>query len=495
MMPSGRMGRVFADIHHPSVADLLDALQPGLGHIPGAADIVVRQVCIDSRQAGEGSLFVALKGERADGHDYVGQAFAAGAVAAVVERPVTGCAAVDVARGLVPEGLSAPVEVVVADALAALQALARARRAARPDLLVVGVTGSVGKTTTKEAVAAVLSAGMETLRSEGNHNNEIGLPLTLAGLEARHRCAVLEMGMYALGEIAALCAIARPTIGVVTNVGPTHLERLGTIERIAEAKSELVRALPDHGWAVLNGDDERVRAMAAATSASVLTFGVGAGNAVRARDIASEGLAGVRFRVEATSAARAAGQAPRWDVAVRALGRHAVMAALPAIAIGLVQGLDWEQIQSALLAQGQGPRLTPRRGRGGITVLDDAYNASPASVIAALDVLQELSGRRVAVLGDMLELGAYDEEGHRAVGRRAAAAVDVLVTVGVRAQRIAQGAREEGIDPAAVRRAYSCDEALRIVEALLRPGDYVLVKASRSMGLESLVKALVEDVA
>lgn len=484
---------MFAARHDPSMAELLDALRPGLGNVPGGADIAVRHVCIDSREARDGSLFVALKGERADGHDYVAQAFAAGAVAALVERPMDGAAVVDVAHGPAPESLQVPVALVVPDALTALQALARARREACPDVLVVGVTGSVGKTTTKDAIAATLGQGMETLKSEGNHNNEIGLPLTLAGLEARHRCAVLEMGMYALGEIAALCEIARPDVGVVTNVGPTHLERLGTLDNIAEAKSELVRALPAGGRAVLNGDDERVRAMAAGTRATVLTYGTGAGNDVRAMDVTSQGLAGVRFRVEAIPEARAAGQGACCDLEVRALGRHAVMAALPAIAVGLAQGLDWERIQAGLLAQGQGVRLMPRRGRGGTTLLDDAYNASPASMIAALEVLKDLPGRRVAVLGDMLELGAYEEEGHREVGRRAAEAVDLLVTVGVRAQRIAHGARSAGLDASAVRTTFAGGEAIRAVEALLRPGDYVLIKASRSMGLETLVSALSEE--
>jgi UDP-N-acetylmuramoyl-tripeptide--D-alanyl-D-alanine ligase len=479
--------------HVYALAELLDALAPGLGSTPGALDVMVRRVCIDSRQASAGSLFVAFKGERVDGHDYVAQAFAAGAVAALVERPVTGGAWIDTGRGEAGGPIVAPVEVIVSDALAALQAWARARRAARPDVMVVGVTGSVGKTTTKEAIAAVLREGMVTLKSEGNHNNEIGLPLTLMELEPHHQCAVLEMGMYALGEIAALCAIAQPTIGVVTNVGPTHLERLGTIARIATAKEELVRALPEDGWAVLNGDDARVRAMAAATPASVVTYGLEVGNAVRATDVAAQGLEGVTFRAEATSAVRGAGQEPHRDIVLRALGRHAVMAALPAIAIGLVQGLSWEQIQAGLLAQGQGLRLTPRRGRGGTTVFDDAYNASPASMLAALDVLKDLPGRRVAVLGDMLELGAYDAEGHREVGRRAAEAVDVLLTVGVRAQRIAQGARAVGLDASAVRCCYRAGEAMRALEALLRPGDYVLIKASRSMGLEALVDALVED--
>lgn len=478
-----------------AVSELLEALAPGLGGIPGAADIAVRGACVDSRQAGEGSLFVALKGERADGHDYVGQALKAGAVAVLVERPVAGVMTIDVARGVAPERIAAPVAVIVPDALGALQTLARARRAGRPDLLVVGVTGSVGKTTTKEAIAAVLGEAMETLKSEGNHNNEIGLPLTLMELEARHRCAVLEMGMYALGEIADLCAIARPSIGVVTNVGPTHLERLGTIERIAEAKSELVQALPDDGWAVLNGDDERVRAMGTATRARVLTFGIGAGNAVRATEVTSQGAAGMRFTVEADSAVCAAHQAPRCEVELRALGRHAVMAALPAVALGLVRGLSWDQIRAGLLAQGQGVRLNLRRGRGGIMVLDDAYNASPASMAAALDVLKDLPGRRVAVLGDMLELGPHEAEGHREVGRRAAQAVDILVTVGVRAQRIAQGAREAGLDVSAMRSTYAGGEAMHALKSLLRPGDYVLVKASHSMGLEALVDALVEEVA
>jgi len=192
---------------------------------------------------------------------------------------------------------------------------------------------------------------------------------------------------------------------------------------------------------------------------------------------------------------RAAGQASHCNLELQALGRHAVMAALPAIAVGLAQGLDWEQIQAGLLDQGLGVRLIPRRGRGGATLLDDAYNASPASMAAALEVLQSMPGRRVAVLGDMLELGAFEEEGHRQVGRRAAEAVDVLVTVGTRAQGIAHGAQDAGLSPAAVHSTFSLSEATWVVASLLCPGDYVLIKASRSVGLEALVSALLEEAA
>jgi len=334
---------------------------------------------------------------------------------------------------------------------------------------------------------------MATLKSEGNHNNEIGLPLTLASLRAEHHAAVLEMGMYDLGEIAALCRIAQPTIGVVTNVGPAHLERLGTIERIATAKAELVQALPSDGLAVLNGDDARVRAMARQTAARAFTFGLGADNDVRATHVAPLGLRGVRFGVEASAAVRPVEQAPSAELELRALGAHAVMGALPAIAIGLAQGLNWTQVAAGLLAQGQGLRLIPVRGRGGTHLLDDAYNASPASMIAALDVLRDLPGRRVAVLGDMLELGAYEEEGHRAVGCDAATAVDVLVTVGTRAEGIARGAREAGLDAAAVRSVASADGAVAVLNELLRPGDMILIKASHSMGLEVVVQALREE--
>jgi len=474
-----------------TLAQLLADLSPSLS-VEGAERVPVRWVCIDSRQAVPDSLFVALPGEHTDGHLYVGDAFESGATVALVKRPVGTATVIDTVKGIVPRALKVPVAVVVPDPLDALQRLAQARRLARPDLRVVGVTGSIGKTTTKETIAAVLSQRHGTLKSAGNYNNEIGLPLALMEVEAEHKCAVLEMGMYDLGEIAMLCRIARPQVGVVTNVGPTHLERLGTIERIAQAKAELVEALPPDGVAVLNGDDSRVRGMGAKTRARVITYGFGCENSIWADAIAARGLEGVRFQAHlAQEAELGTGERSRW-LDLPTLGRHTVRTALAAAAVGLVEGLGWEEIQQGLLEQGYGLRLVPRRGMRGVTLLDDTYNASPASVGAALDVLADLPGRRIAALGDMLELGSYEAQAHREVGRRCAGVLDLLVTVGQRARLIGEAAIEAGLAASAVHTVADNAAAVEVLSALLREGDVVLVKGSRSMGMEAIVDALAE---
>ncbi|TEU19149.1 MAG: UDP-N-acetylmuramoyl-tripeptide--D-alanyl-D-alanine ligase [Anaerolineales bacterium] len=477
-----------------TLAELLADLDPAL-RVEGAEKVPVGEVCIDSRQAGPDCLFVALRGENTDGHLYVHDAFDAGAVVALVERPVAGVATIDTVRGTAPRALTVPVAVVVGDSLAALQRLAQARRLARPALRVVAITGSIGKTTTKEAVAAVLSQRYATLKSAGNYNSEIGLPLTLMGLQAQHERAVLEMGMYDLGEIALLCRIARPQVGVVTNVGPAHLERLGTIERIAQAKAELVEALPSDGVAVLNGDDARVRAMGQRTGARVITFGLGRGNTVWADDINSCGLEGVRFQAHLAQEAFVGIEPRSRSLKLATLGRHMVHAGLAAVAVGLLEGLTWGEVEQGLLAQGYGLRLVPKPGIRGSTLLDDTYNASPASVGAALDVLAELPGRRVAALGDMAELGSYEAQAHREVGRRCAAVVDVLVTVGGRGRLIAEAALEAGLPLSAVHAVADNRAAVEVLSALLREGDGVLVKGSRSMAMEAIVSALEEEEA
>jgi len=477
-----------------TLAELLADLQPAL-RVEGAERVPVGEVCIDSRQAGPDCLFVALRGENTDGHLYVRDAFDAGAVVALVERPVAGAASIDTVRGTAPRTLTVPVAVVVGDSLAALQRLAQARRLARPGLRVIGITGSIGKTTTKEAVAAALSQRYATLRSAGNYNSEIGLPLTLMNLQAQHERAVLEMGMYDLGEIALLCRIARPQVGVVTNVGPAHLERLGTIERIAQAKAELVEALPSDGVAVLNGDDARVRAMGQRTDARVITFGLGCGNSVWADDISSCGLEGVRFQAHLAQEAFVGIEPRSRSLKLATLGRHTVHAGLAAVAVALLEGLTWEEVEQGLLAQGYGLRLVPKRGMRGATLLDDTYNASPASVGAALDVLAELPGRRVAALGDMRELGSYEARAHREVGRRCAQVVDVLVTVGRGGRLIAEAALEAGLALSAVHAVADNRAAVEVLSALLREGDGVLVKGSRSMAMGAIVSALEEEEA
>ena len=487
-----------------TLADLLDALAPSLT-VGGAERVPIANVCIDSRQARAGSLFVALRGERTDGHAYVTNAFDAGATVALVEphapildTPVPEVAIIDTLRRVVPSSVTAPVAIVVADALQALQHVARARRLGKagptnPDLRVVGVTGSVGKTTAKEAIASVLSQRYVTLKNAGNQNNEVGLPLTLMALEPEHERAVLEMGMYALGEIALLCDVARPQVGVVTNVGPSHLERLGSIERIAQAKSELVEALPPDGVAILNGDDPFVRNMSAKTKARVVPFGLADTNDLWADAITGYGLDGTTFVAHVAQSTDLGVRPSSRTLELATLGHHAVLSALAAVAVGLVEGLDWEEIQQGLLAQGYGLRLIPKRGIRGTTLLDDSYNASPASTLAALDLLAELPGRQLAALGDMLELGTYETEGHRQVGRRCGHVLDFLVTVGRRAQLVAEGALEAGLPASSVHSVSDNVEAIEILSERLQEGDVLLIKGSRSMAMETIVNALLEE--
>jgi len=442
-------------------------------------------VVVDSRLAVEGSLFVALSGERTDGHLYVGDAFRRGAQAAFVQRPVHDCAILIDAGQPLDEHLelTSPVCFLVPDTLRALQDLAAYWRRLYAHCRVVGVTGSVGKTTTKELIAAVLRQHFSTLKSLGNYNNEIGLPLTMLRLHSGVEWVVQEMGMYDLGEIAYLAQIAQPEVGVVTNVGPTHLERLGSIEHIAQAKAELVEALPPDGLAVLNGDDQWVRGMAARTEAEgVLYYGLEPQNDLWADDIHSYGLEGLRLRFHFR------GQSLHAPLPL--LGRHSVYGALAAAAVGLSLGLSWEEVICGLRDTSAQVRLMVVPGVNGTTILDDTYNASPASTAAALNLLAEMDGRKVAVLGDMLELGSYEAKGHRLVGRRAADVVSVLVTVGKLGQWIGEEALAVGMPASAVHIVADNDEAVAVLEHTLTEGDFVLVKGSRGVAMENIVARL-----
>ena len=427
---------------------------------------------VDSRAVEPGNLFVALPGEHTDGHAFAGAALAAGA-AAVLVRETPG--EEDLA------GHDASV-VRVADPLRALQAVAAAWRL-RFDPLVVGITGSIAKTSTKEAVAAVLGRAMPTLRNEGNLNNEIGLPLTVLRLRSGHRAAVLEMGMYVGGEIADLARIGRPEIGVVTAVQAVHLSRIGTIEAVARAKGELVEALPDDGVAVLNADDERVLAMADRTAARVLTYGFAPEADIRAERVASRGVEGMSFELVLPGI--------RSGAAIPGLGRLAVHNALAAAAVALAAGLAPEAIVDALADGWSAPHRGQLVRAGGVTIVDDSYNASPGSVTAALDLLAGLPGRRIAVLGGMRELGAEHDAGHRRVGAVAAGIVDELVVVGDDAAGIVEGAAEAGLPAPRSRHVGDREAAASALLDRLRPGDVVLVKASRGVELDRLVEALV----
>lgn len=427
---------------------------------------------VDSRLVRPGNLFVALPGERTDGHAFVGEALAAGAAAVLVGRPPE------------PDVLAAGEATIVEvdDPLRAFHAVAAAWRR-RFDPLVVGVTGSIAKTSTKEAIATVLAAELVTLKNEGNQNNEIGLPLTIMRLGPEHQAAVLEMGMYVGGEIADLAAIGRPEIGVVTAVQPVHLSRIGTIEAVERAKAELVEALPADGVAILNADDERVRRMAARTSARSITYGFAADADVRALEVESAAAEGMRFVLVADGG--------RWPVAIPGLGRLAVHNALAAAAVGLAAGIAPATVAAALAHGWSAPHRGTLVRAAGVTIVDDSYNASPASVEAAIELLAGMAGRRVAVLGEMLELGEAGEAGHRRVGAAAAAVADLLVVVGAGAAGIAAGAREAGL--AAGRIVEVADRAVALAELTgrLAAGDVVLVKASRGIALDLLVDDLV----
>jgi UDP-N-acetylmuramoyl-tripeptide--D-alanyl-D-alanine ligase len=471
-----------------TVADVLEGLtgstppadwQPG--HTP------IRQVVIDSRQAVADSLFVALPGQHVDGHEYVRAALERGALVALVQRsPAFDCSLIELddwhlRRDLTGAGF--PVCIKVPDTLQGLQKLAAYWRT-KFKVRVVAITGSIGKSTTKELTWAVLRRRFNTLRSVGNLNNEIGLPLTLLSLDGSHQRVVLEMGMYDLGEISQLCAVARPQVGVVTNVGPSHLERLGNIERIAQAKAELVRALPPDGVAVLNYDDTRVRRMAELAACPVFGYGLTPEADLWADNVVSEGLEGTRFTLHYRS--------ERLHAKVPLLGRHSVHTALGATAVGLIEGMGWEDILKGLEDSTVQLRLVSVPGINDSLVLDDTYNASPVSTIAALNLLDELtiSGRKIAVLGDMAELGEFERDGHRKVGCRAADVVAVLVTVGRRAHLIAEEARACGLASDRVVEVTSNDEAVARLRDLVQPGDIVLVKGSRSMAMEEIVAGL-----
>ncbi len=473
-----------------TLLDVWQALNVFAKESPPAEPTVTRPltaVVIDSRQAEPGSLFVALPGEHTDGHNFVAHAFSRGALAALVSRPVDGPYLTLDAR-LPNQEFSVqpgePVCVLVDDTLVALQKIAAAWRT-RFAPRVIGVTGSVGKTTTKEIIAAVLGQRYVTLKSPGNLNNEIGLPLTVLQLEERHERVVLEMGMYDIGEIAQLCRIAQPHVGVITNVGPVHLERLGTIERVAQAKAELLQALPADGTAVLNGDDPLVSAMAPQTRARVFRYGLGPESDLWADEIAGEGLEGIRFRFHY--------QGDVVHVRVPLLGRHSVHTALRATAVGLIEGLSWDEIVPGLQNVETQLRLMVVRALNGATLLDDTYNASPASTLAALNLLADLpvgNGRRIAVLGDMLELGSYEEEGHRIVGARVADVADSLITVGQRARLIAAEAVASGLPATKVQAVADSETALVRLRSMLGPGDVVLVKGSRASHMDEIATAL-----
>ena len=438
----------------------------------GTADAAVRAeeiaqgYSIDSRTVGAGQLFFAVKGERFDGHDFVNAALEQGAVAAVVEKAQL--------RRYSETGRVLAVD----DTLVALQTLATAVRKLWGKPL-VGVTGSAGKTTTKEAIAHVLSSRFRVLKSEGNFNNHFGLPLMLLKLQPEHDVAVIEMGMSHACEIRALAKIAQPEIGVVTNVAPVHLEFFNSIADIARAKYELVESLPAGGTAVLNADDEYVSQFGRDFKGKVLMYGTRVTADVRAENVQNRGAEGSEFDVVVSSA--------REHARLQLVGEHNILNALSAVAVGLASGMKMAEAVAALA------NLAPadKRGQvvqlGNITVINDCYNSNPKALRAMVDALAGMKAtRRIVVAGEMLELGSAGEEMHRAAGRHAGEKkVDILVGVRGLAQATVDGAREAGIRAEFVATPEAAGEWLA---RETRDGDVVLLKASRGVKLEKALE-------
>ncbi len=471
----------------PAVADRTRAAPPAFdarslaaalgGELLRAGSAPIRGGAVDSRKVEPGNAFFALPGERTDGHNFLLDAARRGAAALVVRRRPDAAALRDLAEA------GAPTIVLVPDVLAGLHAAASAWRA-RFEPLVVGVTGSLAKTSTKEQIAEVLERRWTVLRNRANENNEIGLPLTLLRLAPTDDVAVLEMGMYQPGDIAVLAELAQPRVGVVTAVRPTHLARAGTIDAIERGKRELIEALPVGGTAVLNADDPRVTRMADGRTGQlrVIRYGFDAGADVSAADVESLGVDGMRFNLRLPS-----GTIP---ARIPALGRHSVHNALAAAAVGVALGLDGATIVAGLARPLRVPHRTVLLRAGDWRLLDDTYNAAPDSMAAALDLLATLPGRRVAVLGEMLELGTLSEAAHKEVGAHAARAAQLLVAIGPFASLYAAGARAAGMDGAAIVEALNQAAAFAELERRLRPGDVVLLKASRGAELDLLVDEL-----
>lgn len=435
--------------------------------LSGSAGATVTKICTDSRTLAAGDLFVALRGENFDGHRFIADAARIGAAGAIVESA--------------PVGLPGTFGIVeVLDTLRALQSLAANYRSSLTPRI-VGITGSNGKTSTKDFTHGILSQRFRTAKTEGNKNNHIGVPLTLLSLDSGHEAAVVEIGMNHPGEIAPLAAMTKPSAAIITNIGVAHIEFMGSIEATALEKGALAESVAPDGTVILNADDACTPLIAKRSRARVVTAGISSGD-VRATDLTPLS-SGTKFRLHAS------GQSVQAELPVP--GEHMVRNALLACAAGISFGLTLDECAAGLAV----PQLTKgrlqRKRAGGITILDDTYNANPDSVIAGLATLAETpgGGRRIAVLGTMGELGSEAEPGHRRVGEAAAKrGLAGLVTIGENARWIADAARAAGL--ANVTHVLEIADAVAAVRALAREGDIVLVKGSRSGRLERVVEAL-----
>lgn len=438
------------------------------GKFYGQGEEAVYKVSTDTRSLVKGDLFIALQGELHDGHDFVEQALAKGAQAIVISKPE-----------LVEKYLEKNINIIQVDnTLSGLQRLAYWHRQ-KFAIPVIGITGSNGKTTTKDMVASVLSEKFNVLKSEGNYNNEIGLPLTLLKIRPEHEVVVLEMGMRGLGEIDVLCQIANPTAGIITNVGVTHYELLGSVENIAKAKGELLEHIPASGFALLNGEDEWSHRLWSLCRGKVLFFGFG-DHQLRATNI-SEGEVSL-FTLEALN--------DRVEVQLPLPGKHNILNALSAAGVGLQLGMTLKEVAQGLnKVKISAMRLAKVPGINNTVIINDAYNANPTSTKASLQVLASAEGeRKIAVLGDMRELGAIEEECHFQAGKfTAELGIAHLLAVGKLGKYIAKGALAAGMTEEQVKFFDSNEGAKVYLRNLLKAGDVVLVKGSRAVKMEEIV--------
>jgi UDP-N-acetylmuramoyl-tripeptide--D-alanyl-D-alanine ligase len=443
------------------------------GTVVHGGDATTSSVIIDSREVKPEAVFFAIKGERLDGHDYIAQAFEKGAVGAVVSR--------------VPEGVDKPL-IQVDDTTKALQALARSIRE-RYDFLLIGITGSAGKTTTKEMIATLVKTERRTWNSWGNFNNQIGAPLCLDNMPDGSEVVVSEMGMNHAGEIAEIAGLMRPNIGVYTNIAPVHVEFFPDgIFGVARAKRELLENLTPGGTVVVNNDNEHVVRISSDYDGPKVTYGVHNAADYRATNIRERGLLGTHFTLEAEGTTR------EFDLALP--GRHNLDNLLAAIATARVAGISWDGIEQGVAnvkpAYHRGVIIPLTIHGGGATIYDDTYNSNPYALGRTLELMAQadVTGRRIAVIGDMLELGEQELQFHRDAGKAIPRSIDVIVGVGKRAPSLLEGAREAGFTNDQLHHFATAEEAGTFLKGEIRNGDLVLLKGSRGVGLDKAVTML-----
>ncbi|MHB8840183.1 MAG: UDP-N-acetylmuramoyl-tripeptide--D-alanyl-D-alanine ligase [Candidatus Aquicultor sp.] len=451
--------------------------------LSGAAGVKVTGISIDSRTIKSGELFIPLRGER-DGHQYIFEALRKGAAGFLVEKD-----AYEKEKLVELTGSQFVIEVI--DCLKALQNIAAYYRSKLP-LKVIGVTGSTGKTTTKDMLNCVLAQKFRVVSTDKNYNNEIGVPLTILRTDAETQVLVVEMGMRGSGQIKELARIAKPNMGVVTNIGQAHLELLGSEEMIAKAKAELIESLSEDGVAVLNGDDLWTPDIAECACSKTVMYGIASGD-VRGTELDVDELGRASFRL-------GIGKGTDYVVRLAVPGRHNVYNALAVAAVAIQLGLSVDEIRIGLSScRPTSMRMEIFTTADNVLILNDAYNANPSSMQAALLTLKDIStqpqGRHVAVLGDMLELGPVSNEAHKEIGELVASlGINILVAVGIESQSMAESAIKNGMNPKAVVTCPDAATAAQLLKQLIASGDVVLVKASRGVGLEVVVRALVKIV-